>query len=95
MYRCPWCGQPRRYLYPLTLVGRRLVAYQGPRCRGCAGLAGPPRERTVALPFRPSRLRSARQGALDARCLGSRGSPVPYHIPECSCSRRLAVLPTE
>jgi hypothetical protein len=38
MYRCPWCSRPRRYLYPLTLVRYRLVAYQGPRCRECAGL---------------------------------------------------------
>ena len=38
MYRCPWCRRPRRYLYPLTLVAHKLVDYQGPRCRECAGL---------------------------------------------------------
>ena len=37
MYRCPWCRRPRRYLYPLTLIAHRLVEYQGPRCRECAG----------------------------------------------------------
>jgi hypothetical protein len=38
LYRCPWCRRPRRYLYPLTFVSGRLVGYQGPRCRECAGL---------------------------------------------------------
>jgi hypothetical protein len=38
LYRCPWCGRPRRYLYPLSRVGDHLVAYEGPRCRTCAGL---------------------------------------------------------
>jgi hypothetical protein len=37
LYRCPWCGRPRRYLYPLTLVLRSLVTYQGPLCQTCAG----------------------------------------------------------
>ena len=38
LYRCPWCWQPRRYLYPLTLIAHKLVDCQGPRCRECAGL---------------------------------------------------------
>jgi len=34
----PWCGRPRRYLYPLTLAANKLFGYQGPPCRECAGL---------------------------------------------------------
>jgi hypothetical protein len=37
-YRCPGCGQPRRYLYLRSLVIGRLVDYQGPLCQACAGL---------------------------------------------------------
>src|ERR1700737_2858605 len=38
LYRCPGCGQPRRYLYLRSLVIGRLVDYQGPLCQACAGL---------------------------------------------------------
>src|SRR5580765_2070024 len=37
-YRCPWCGQPRRHLYRLTLAGNKLTKRYGLRCQGCAGL---------------------------------------------------------
>jgi hypothetical protein len=38
LYRCPGCGQPRRYLHLRSLVIGRLVDYQGPLCQACAGL---------------------------------------------------------
>jgi hypothetical protein len=38
LFKCPWCGHPRRHLYRRTRVQDKLVAYQGPLCRACAGL---------------------------------------------------------
>jgi hypothetical protein len=38
LYRCPRCGEPRRYLYGLALIGYRRVEDGVWRCHHCAGL---------------------------------------------------------
>ena len=97
MYRCPWCGRPRRYLYPLTLAARKLVGYQGPRCRECAGLrwASQGTYQSVAARAFSAALRQP----VEIRSPMPREPWDPRAAPACSpsrfprsCSRKLAVL---
>ena len=86
LYRCPGCGQPRRYLYLRSLVIGRLVDYQGPLCQACAGLRWASQGRYLGvhrLPFprHPRDPRAVSAPADPGRVPGPRRRPANWPGP--------------